>query len=865
MTNCSEDKDTGSKRCQSKKRNSRIVKCDDPGISPHSTRVPDVRERRFKPNEVIVFDCDEDYTSGTSGPYLLKCLYTGKWSTDKPRCSKMLRSFNNNTTFSTSTSTAIKDGNGSIVAVSILSCVSIISFLLLLYLYLTRCRHRSCREAPLHCRKPSRHMPLESSHPTMPENLEEGAVLIKDFGKFVALRHSNGDELFHSEFDEIQNQSTLGLTSDSSHFEENRAKNRYSNISAFDHSRVRLQHTKKRNSSGSSDYINANFVSSFEKPKAYIACQGPLPETFADFWQMVWENNVSVIVMITNLIEKGRRKCDQYWPQDGREQYRNFQVTLRDEDVYANYTVRTLQLRDQKQSKRRSYSNERRILQYHYTQWPDHGTPEYILPLLTFIRRSTQSNTPIVVHCSAGVGRSGAYIMLDSMIKMAQTKGQVNINKFLKFIRTQRNHLVQTVDQYTFLFDALLCHFICGVTECPAQQLKEYVENLTKTKNGTASLSDSLDTANVRTGLENQFLIVARHVVRNIDYDFAKRNVNAKKNRSNGVLPIFCSRVPLNYRIGSEGSDYINASYLQGYRNGKAFIVTQLPLEDTRKDFWSLVWDYNCPVIITIRDKEWIEDEDKYWPSGDEQVTCPLCNVSGGSRCEETVKFGEFRATSRDFVLEATKDDYVLSTVQIDIDFWPKVDQLNPHFSQLLSFIDKTVEKRDGSVVIQDRFGSTAAAQLSCALNLHQQLANENVVDVFQTVRVTYQMRPGIFESSEDLHFLYKAMLLETHPPRHNNGTNPQVGIPTVEIDVGSDKSLLLANMIAENPSVETASPLLGECSKSAECDDTKSATSQYDVINETVDNTSAKTSNDTTNENVEMDESVTSATNLLA
>lgn len=857
---CVEDSfsEKGYKCCQNRKKC--VIRCKDPETSPNSTRVPDVRDPpKFRPGERIVFTCKHGFmttkSNGNSPLHQLRCLDDGRWSREKPRCFEIgdPRLYSNYTASAPTSTAAAHPANAGIIALSFLSCVSIIALLVFLYLYFTRYRNRSYCDIPLYCRRPSRQVPLENTHLSMPENLEDNAVMIQEFGQFVALRHNNDDELFHSEFEAIQRQPATGLSCEASLMDENQDKNRYTNISAYDHSRVRLGRSRRRrHHSGYSDYINANYVSSYENPKAYIACQGPLPETFGHFWQMVWENNVSVIVMITNLVEKGRKKCDQYWPQDGREQYNNFAVSLRDEDVYANYTVRTLQLRDQKQSKRRSYNSERRVLQFHYTQWPDHGTPEYILPLLTFIRRSTQSSTdssaPIVVHCSAGVGRTGAYIVLDSMIRMARCTGKVNINEFLKFIRTQRNHLVQTVDQYTFLFDALLDHFISGNTECPGQRLKDYVSDLTKTAtlkpagNGVKS-SDSNEARKVvvRSGMENQFLIVARQVVRNIDYDFAKRKVNENKNRTNGVLPIFRSRVPLNYRIGSEGSDYINASYLQGYRNGRAFIITQLPMMNTRKDFWSLVWDHNCSVIITIRDKKWNEKEDEYWPTEVNQVSCPLCNVSLGSRSQDTKTFGKFNVTCRGFVLEATKDDYVLSTTQLDINFWPTLDELDSDFTQLLNFVDKTLENKDSSVIIQDRYGSTAAAQLACAHHLHQQLANENAVDVFQTVRVAHQMRPGIFRTHKDLHFLYKAMLLETHrTSRHQNGIHPPISNRPAPPETSSDTTPLLdiqETKPQENSKISEDDAALVTCDVTNTDDQT--GVTQFDIVNEIADDNS--------------------------
>ncbi|XP_044870320.1 receptor-type tyrosine-protein phosphatase eta [Mauremys mutica] len=277
------------------------------------------------------------------------------------------------------------------------------------------------------------------------------SIKVENFESYFKKQQADSNCGFAEEYEELR---SVGINQPkfAAELTENRGKNRYNNVLPYDISRVKLSIQNHP----TDDYINANYMPGYNSKKEFIAAQGPLPNTVQDFWRMIWEKNIYAIVMLTKCVEQGRTKCEEYWPDKGSNYYDDITVTLVSEYVLPEWTIRDFTVEGSDATESHS------VRQFHFTSWPDHGVPETTDLLINF-RHLVQENirqnppdSPTLVHCSAGVGRTGTFIAIDHLIQQIEMENASDVYGVVYDLRMHRPLMVQTEDQYVFLNQCVL-------------------------------------------------------------------------------------------------------------------------------------------------------------------------------------------------------------------------------------------------------------------------------------------------------------------------------------------------------------------------------------------------------------------------
>jgi protein tyrosine phosphatase len=561
--------------------------------------------------------------------------------------------------------------------------------------------------------------------------------------------HQNRDRGFEEEFKlikEYNNGSTDVACA-------NRPKNRYGNIYTYDHSRVVLSVPDE----DGSDYINASFIDGYNHPNMYIASQGPTGLTMLNFWQMIWDQKCSVLVMLTKVEEKGKKKCERYWPLTVDNPLvvgRGLEVHLRSELEFAYYTVRELTLNNTSEDSPKPHY----LKQFHYTAWPDYGVPSHPSSLVKFVQqvgkeyKNGDRKAPLLTHCSAGIGRTGTFITIDAMLERLQEKDNLNIYEFVTAMRTRRTFMVQTMEQYAFIHDALCDYLTCGDTSVAAHELRKEIHNLCKVDANTG-----------KSRFQQQFELLDSVSKKPVSEDesFSRKAAVVKKNRYKDKFPYSNCYVRVPGKGPTGGADYMNASYIDSYSRNKAFIAAQAPLESTKNDVWEMIWQYRPSTVVVLCDfqKERQEACSRFWPDEREKtLNVGFLKVNNGCTERDTT-YDITRLEVFDSRKESSK---VLHVSLFHLKDWDKDGRPTTEaVLRLMGDVQNTTASPSGDVipaVVMCDDGMGRSGVFICAMSEVERVKVEGQFDVFQTIKGMRIQRPHMVETADQYKLCFEIL-----------------------------------------------------------------------------------------------------------
>uniref|UniRef100_A0A8C0KG60 protein-tyrosine-phosphatase n=1 Tax=Canis lupus dingo TaxID=286419 RepID=A0A8C0KG60_CANLU len=556
----------------------------------------------------------------------------------------------------------------------------------------------------------------------------------------------------------------------------NQNKNRYVDILPYDYNRVELSDI---NGDAGSNYINASYIDGFKEPRKYIAAQGPRDETVDDFWRMIWEQKATVIVMVTRCEEGNRNKCAEYWPsmEEGTRAFGDVIVKITEHKRCPDYIIQKLNITNKKEK-----ATGREVTHIQFTSWPDHGVPEDPHLLLKLRRRvnafSNFFSGPIVVHCSAGVGRTGTYIGIDAMLEGLEAENKVDVYGYVVKLRRQRCLMVQVEAQYILIHQALVEYNQFGETEVSLSELHPYLLNMKKR-----------DPPSEPSPLEAEFQRLPSYRSWRTQH-VGNQEQNKSKNRNSYIIPYDFNRVPLKHELemskesehdsdessdddsdSEETSRYINASFVMSYWKPEVMIAAQGPLKETIGDFWQMIFQRKVKVIVMLTQ---LKDGDQeacaqYWGEGKQTYGDVQVDM------KETNKSSAY--TLRVFELRHSKRKDSRTVYQYQYNNW-NVDELPAEPKELISMIQALKEKspknstegnkhhKNVPLLIHCRDGSQQTGLFCALLNLLESAETEEVIDVFQVVKSLRRARPGMVPTFEQYQFLYD-VIANTYPAQN--------------------------------------------------------------------------------------------------
>ncbi|XP_067673179.1 receptor-type tyrosine-protein phosphatase epsilon-like [Haliotis asinina] len=534
---------------------------------------------------------------------------------------------------------------------------------------------------------------------------------------------------------------------------ENKPLNRFAALYPYDDSRVILE----RSTSG---YINASYIPGFPDGSKYIATQGPIPATVGDFWTMVWQQRVSKVAMVTQLKEMQRVKCEQYWPEKNKiKKCGDLTIGLETTMTRTDYTIRKLTVNNARESE------TRRVTHFQFLTWPDHGVPS-APALVSFWKRVKQLDRaeegPLVIHCSAGVGRTGTFIALDYLMDQAEAEHRVNVFQCVSRMRQARMNMVQTVGQYVFVHIAVL----------EALESRGTFYTITEFRHIFGPEQNYNRQQDAILKKEFKSIQAQRPRQTEISISDAKLQENVPKNKNKNILPGNKTRPYLSTPVGGY-NDYINAVTLPSVMRPCMVIATQTPMENTVVDFWRLVCDHDCFTVVCLDDSQ---DVQCLYPGTKGNLQAGPFNI----RQSQKRNMGSF--TEKTLVLSNNKQQGKTQTISI-----LTLNSLRGSMSrdtdgllQLVNRVDTTLLQDQHKVLVHCADGARMCGVFCSVLNTISRLKLDCEVDIYLTIRELQCARPQFIQSFAEYQYCYdmaKAYIRSENAHSHHDGTRVGEGM----------------------------------------------------------------------------------------
>ncbi|XP_040841719.1 receptor-type tyrosine-protein phosphatase V-like [Ochotona curzoniae] len=429
-------------------------------------------------------------------------------------------------------------------------------------------------------------------------------IPIHSFRQSYEAKSADAYQAFFQEFEELKEVGKEQPRVEAEH-PANTTKNRYPHVLPYDHSRVRLS---KLEGEPHSDYINANFIPGYTHPQEFIATQGPLKRTLEDFWRLVWEQQVHIIVMLTVGMENGRVLCEHYWPADSTPiTHGQLTIHLLAEEPKDEWTRREFQLQHGAQHK------QRKVKQLQFTAWPDHSVPEAPGALLTFMElvreqaRATQGAGPILVHCSAGVGRTGTFVALSRLLQQLEEEPVVDVFNAVYALRLHRPLMIQTPSQYIFLHSCLLRKILegsCDISESGPISVTNFAQVYAK------------KAANANAGFLREYKLLLQAIKAEPGSSAPPPGCETDGTCSyDGSTPV----------EDSPADNMPEAWFFPGGPSGRDHVVLMGPAGP--EEIWELVWEHEACVLVSLCQTDPQEEPQGLWPSETQPVITDMVTV----------------------------------------------------------------------------------------------------------------------------------------------------------------------------------------------------------------------------------------------